>query len=240
MSSVQQTAVSDQSSAVSLREPEAIQEWPLLDEEEEADTVGLRRWTWEEYYRAAELGLFKPGERLELIDGKVYRNMAAKNRPHAIALSRSARVLEATFGSDYHAQREQPLLLSGDTEPEPDLVILKGLPEDYPKPPGPADALLVMEVSDTTYGYDTRKKASLYASAGIPEYWVLDLKRRRLEVRLEPQPDPEARFGYSYQRIHRLREEETVAPLAAPQASISVASLLPPSQPEDSRLEGSE
>lgn len=86
-----------------------------------------------------------------------------------------------------------------------------------------------MEVSsDSSYVYDTSEKANLYAASGIPEYWLLDLQRRRLEVRQEPGSDPGGTFGHSYRLLHIFPEDQRVAPRFAPEISLLISDLLPP------------
>jgi Uma2 family endonuclease len=194
----------------------------------EAVMPSRRRWTREEYYRAAEVGIFGPEERLELIDGEVYHKVSPINRSHSLSVLFSERAFQKVIGSDFHVQREQPLRFPNDSEPQPDIAIVRGQPEDYPEhPPQPADAILVMEISDANYSYDTTLKASLYASVGIPEYWVLDLRRNRLEVRREPQTEEGVRFGHKYQQLIHYTASEVVSLLPIPSAEIRVSDLLP-------------
>lgn len=190
-----------------------------------------RKWTREEYYKAAEAGIFKEDERLELIRGEVYQKVSPRNRPHVLSVMLSSRVLSETFGTDYHVQQESPVVVSGeaDTEPEPDLAVVSGSIMDYQSDHPLTDQIvLIMEVSDSTYRTDSRFKASFYASVGIPDYWVLNLNKRELEVRREPLPDPKARFGASYGETHVYKEGESVSPLSAPVKGVAVRDLLPP------------
>src|SRR5437870_7021724 len=112
--------------------------------------VRARRWTRKEYYRAAELGLFRPGERLELLDGEIIQKMAP-NPPHAAVVSRTDRILAVAFGPGHHIRTQQPLVLNGWSEPEPDVVVAPGTEFDYLSDhPKASEARLVVEVSDTT------------------------------------------------------------------------------------------
>jgi Uma2 family endonuclease len=187
----------------------------------------LRPWTREEYYRAAELGLFKPEEKLELIDGKVFRQVSPQNHPHAFSVTKSAQKLGEAFGPDYVVLQEKPILMENDTEPEPDVVVIRGPLEAYQDHPTSSDVLLLLEVADTSLAMDTGYKASLYAWAGIADYWVLNLRKRQLEVRREPIEDTDAPFGFSYKRLVRYTEDDAVTPLSAPNAEIQVRELLP-------------
>ena len=117
-------------------------------------------------------------------------------------------------------------LLSAVRSPRPDRVVA-GTPDDYQDHPTAADVALVMEVSDTTVGYDQTKKAPLYARAGVAEYWILILKTRTLEVRRDPIVLSEGPTGYGYRTLTLYRETDTVTPLNAGTAVIPVAGLLP-------------
>ena len=89
-----------------------------------------RRWTRREYHRAAELGLFRPEERLELLDGEIIQKMAPGG-PHAAVVSRTDRILAGAFGPGYHTRIQQPLILTNWSEPEPDVVVVPGTEFDY-------------------------------------------------------------------------------------------------------------
>jgi Uma2 family endonuclease len=98
---------------------------------------------------------------------------------------------------------QTPLAFDPDSEPEPDLAVVVGTPRDY-RAHHPTTAVLIMEVSDTTLAFDRRQKGSLYARAGILDYWILNLNRRMLEVYRSPIADPVAPYGFSYSERHRL------------------------------------
>ena len=185
-----------------------------------------RRWSREEYNRAAEVGIFQPHERLELIDGEVFTQVSPQNSPHAWSILLTAEALRSAFGEGYLVREEKPLLFSEVSEPEPDIAVVKGKPSDFRDHPTPDKVVLVVEVSDTTYSSDSRFKSSHYASAGIPDYWVLNIKKRALEVRSTPSPDPKARFGWSYAEVKIYGEDGTIAPLGAPDRNINVRDLL--------------
>jgi len=196
---------------------------------ESADT-GIRRhlWTRTEVARALQLELFLPGQRMELIAGELIEKMT-QNRPHGISLSKSQRILKAetAFGDAFYVSVQTPLAIDEENEPEPDLMVVVGAPDDYQDHPTAIDVALVMEVSDTTVGYDQTKKAPLYARAGVAEYWILILRTRTLEVRRDPIVLAEAPTGYGYRTLTLYRETDTVTPLNAGTAVIPVAGLLP-------------
>jgi len=188
------------------------------------ESVARRRWTRSEYYKMAELGVFGPDDRLELIGGEII-HMCPQKRPHAMSVSLAATALRAIFEPDHHVQTQSPLALGLDSDPEPDVAVVAGRERDYPE--HPTTAVLVVEVSDTTLRYDRYRKASLYAQAGIPDYWLLNLPRRQLEVRREPVPMPDRPFGYGYRVVRRFNASDHVSPLAAPASHVLVADLLP-------------
>jgi Uma2 family endonuclease len=188
--------------------------------------VRPRRWTRKEYYQAAECGLFKPGERLELLDGEILQKMSPQKPPHATAIADTARALEQAFGSGYYARQQLPLILTARSEPEPDIVVVPGTPRDYlTGHPTAAQARLVVEVADTTLRLDRKRKLEAYARSGILEYWIENLPGRQLEVYRDPS-------GSRYQSITVYSEQEAIVPLAAPQSLVQVADLLPPADQE--------
>jgi Uma2 family endonuclease len=111
-------------------------------------------------------------------------------------------------------------------------MVVVGSPDDYTDHPTPADVRLVVEVSDTTLRLDRKVKAALYAEAGVPDYWIGNLRVRRLEVYRDPVPLPDPPGGYGYRSVTFYSEEESITPIAAPHAVIRVADLLPPVQPD--------
>lgn len=200
-----------------------------LPEPEEADT-GVRpyRWTVEDFYRAIDARLFKHPERLELIDGEIIEKVSPQQTPHSQATIYCRDETERVFKPMGHVRTQMPLDVGQRTEPEPDVMVVRGSVRDYDhRKPTPADVLLVIEVSDTTLGYDRHRKAALYAEAGIADYWVLDLNARCLEVHRDPGPMPHGKHGYGYKTILRCAEGESVSPLRTPDAVIRVSDLLP-------------
>ena len=184
-----------------------------------------RRWTRAEYEQMIEHDLFRPEERVELVDGEIL-TMAAQNSPHITAVGLVDDALRAAFGPGAHVRAQGPLAVDSMSEPEPDVAVVHGSRRDY-RSAHPESALLIVEVADTTLSFDRRWKASLYARAGIPEYWIVNLGARQLEVHRDPEPAPPARYGWSYGTVRQLGAEDEVSPLAAPEARIRVADLLP-------------
>ncbi|MHB2015571.1 MAG: Uma2 family endonuclease [Candidatus Xenobia bacterium] len=183
-----------------------------------------RRWTREEYERASAAGVFQPDERLELIDGVIVRKMV-QGVLHVAGVRKTQSVLQIVFGAGYDVRPQMPLALDPDGEPEPDVAVVLGSIEDYMHA-HPTTAVLVVEVADTSLAVDRGSKASIYARAGIGEYWILNLVDRLLEVHREPAA-LEQPFGHQYRSIVRLGPEASIAPLAAPEHVLRVADLLP-------------
>jgi Uma2 family endonuclease len=183
--------------------------------------VRPRRWTRKEYYRAAQLGLFRADERLELLDGEIIAKLT-QNPPHAVTMVLAGQILSQAFGPAHHVRSQLPLILNNQSEPEPDFVVVRGTARDYlPEHPRAVDVVLVVEVADTTLRFDRNRKLVAYARARIAEYWILNLPQRTLEVYREPSRSRH-RSALAYS------EQAVVTPLAAPDASIRVTDLLPP------------
>jgi Uma2 family endonuclease len=183
-----------------------------------------RKFSKAEYYRMAEMGFFN-GQRVELIDGEVVL-MSPQEAGHATAVGLVADALQAVFSEGFTIRVQQPLDLGEVHEPEPDVAVVPGQRRDYATS-HPKTAVLIVEVALTSVDYDRNVKSSLYAKAGIPEYWLLNLRERRLEVFREPVPMPEQIFGFGYKSMRIYLPEETVSPLAKPDAQIKVSDLLP-------------
>jgi Uma2 family endonuclease len=181
----------------------------------------LKSWTVQDYHRMSEMGLFDPNERTELIGGQITL-MVAKGTPHVITLQLLASELLGQLGTTALIRTQDPIHLDDSSEPEPDLVIVRGEILDYvDRHPQPADIHLLVEVADSTLSYDCQVKDKTYAKAGISEYWVIDLKNRQFHIFHDPQPT-----GYASHLI--LAESQTVSPLEFPVMMISIGSILPP------------
>jgi Uma2 family endonuclease len=149
-----------------------------------------------------------------------------QNPPHWSAIERVRRQLALVFEPAFLVRMQGPIDLGQTTEPEPDLAVVTGRLEDYSQA-HPTSAVLIVEVSDTTVSYDRRRKGSLYARAGIRDYWLVNLVRRRLEVYRDPVPDPTRPYGHRYSSRTDLQPPATISPLALPHLTLSVADLLP-------------
>jgi Uma2 family endonuclease len=183
-----------------------------------------RQWTRDEYYRMGELGWFT-GQRVELLDG-VIMVLSPQGPSHATSTDRVRRILEHTLGEGVWVRMQLPVDFGSYSEPEPDVSVVTGSLEDYTSA-HPTTALLIVEVSDSTLSYDRNRKASLYARAGIADYWIVNLVDGQLEVRRHPVPNSSKRYGFDYDEITILYNADIVLPLCRPQVRISVGKLLP-------------
>jgi Uma2 family endonuclease len=187
-------------------------------------SVRTRKWSRLEYERLIEKGVFQPDERLELLDGDlVVREPQGTSHTTAVWLVEEA--LRVAFGAGWGIRCQFPVALDALSEPEPDVAVVTGVPRDYLHA-HPSRPVLVVEVAETSLGAD-RQKASLYARAGIADYWIVNLVNRVLEVYREPEPHPPAPYGWHYRTVQTLGASAIVSPLAAPEAIIRVADLLP-------------
>ncbi|GBC97118.1 hypothetical protein HRbin16_02938 [bacterium HR16] len=189
----------------------------------EQTSPARRKFTLDEYHRLVQQGFFD-GERVELIDGEIVC-MAPTGPEHSSTKSRALMTLLRLSGEGWHVRIDDPLAL-GEHEPVPDVAIVPGSPDDY-RTAHPSTALLVIEIADTSLEYDRTVKMSLYASAGIPEYWIVNLVERRLEVYREPSaPAPETLFNALYRSLRLYRPEESISPLFAPEMNLKVEELI--------------
>jgi Uma2 family endonuclease len=172
----------------------------------------------------AQLGLFA-GKRVELIEGQVI-DMSPMGSLHATAVALAARSVEPAFGRGYFARWQMPFAIGDISEPEPDLAIVAGDIRDYAAD-HPTTAMLIIEVADTSLTYDRETKGSLYAKAGILDYWIINLVDRQVEVYRQPVNDEDALYGYAYADKVIYREHDTITPLAQPGTTIAVSDLLP-------------
>jgi Uma2 family endonuclease len=185
--------------------------------------VQTRRFTRAEYDRLIEQGFFDEDEPIELLDGLLVVREPEGSR-HAAVVGVVRSILERAFGSRYHVRDTKPVALDDVTEPAPDVAVVPGRFRDYLEA-HPSAPVLVVEVSHSTLGTDRRRKARLYARAGLQEYWIVNLVDGVLEVYRDPERSGGGRWKYRSVRL--LRPGARVSPLAAPRARIRVADLLP-------------
>jgi Uma2 family endonuclease len=187
--------------------------------------IGTRKWTRLEYERLVEAEILGPEDRIELLGG----HMIVKEpqySPHATAIQLVQRTLDRAFGPSWSVRSQLPIALAEDSEPEPDVCVVRGDPRDY-RDAHPERPVLIVEVSLSRLAFDREHKGSLYARAGITDYWIVNLADRRVEIYREPMADGAASFGWRYGRSVTLGPDERLSPLAALAAEIAVADLLP-------------
>lgn len=163
--------------------------------------VTPKRFTIEEYHRLIELGFLTEGDRIELIRGELIQ-MAAKGTFHSVCSSILCRQLDRLLGDKAVIRGQDAVTLLDNSEPEPDVVIARGKDEDYlAHHPYAEDILLVIEISDSTLDYDQTTKLTLYAEAGITNYWIVNLQVRQLECYSQPYQDVQGEFNYLSKQI---------------------------------------
>lgn len=181
------------------------------------------RWTNDDFRMLTDLGVFTD-RFVILIDGE-FIEMPHPNPPHDMAVSLTLPILQAAFAPGYFVRVQTGFVTGLDTNPGPDLAVVPGSPRDYTT--HPRQAVLIVEVSDTSLAMDTGAKVHIYAAAGVPEYWVIDVNAPQLLVYRDPTPDPAAPRGHRYATTLTLTAADTVTPTAAPNAVVRVADLLP-------------
>ena len=181
-------------------------------------TNGKRRlFDVDEYYAMAEAGILSEDDRVELLDGEIVR-MAPIGSLHASCVSLLTRLFVTHVGERAVVRVQNPVRLSGWTEPQPDVTLVKW--GDYSQGhPCPEDVLLLIEVSDTTIESDRGVKLPMYAQSGIREVWIVDLPARAVETYSEPEGD-------SYGKTGLVGLDGEVAPEALGDVSLSVRQIL--------------
>ena len=187
--------------------------------------VKTRRWKRVEYERLIESGFFQPGDPIELVGGQLIV-AEPQGSSHFAAIRAVEEALRATFGSGWEVRAQGSIALDEESEPEPDVAVVPGTFRDYVIG-HPSEPVLVVEVSESSLALDREHKGSVYARARLADYWIVNLVDRVLEVYREPIGDQAAPFGWRYRSIEVLEPSASVAPLAAPDARLLVADLLP-------------
>jgi Uma2 family endonuclease len=145
-----------------------------------------RNFSRQEYEHMIGAGILGENQHVELIGGRIVE-MSPEGPHHAGAIDLGAEALRAVFGGGYTVRVQHPLIVDPADEPEPDLAVVRGAPRDH-LDEHPRAAALVVEVSESSLEYDRTEKALLYARAGFPEYWIVNLRDRQLEVHRQPSP----------------------------------------------------
>ena len=165
-------------------------------------------------------GILGEDDRLELIHGEILA-MSPTGSLHAAAVARATHTLVKLVGVKAIVWIQSSTQLSKYTAPQPDVALLKPRDNFYaPKLPQPQDALLYIEVADSSLKYDRDFKTELYAEAGIPEYWIADIQNDRLLVYSDP-------HGKTYRASRQLQRGERIAPQLLPDCEVTADDLLP-------------
>jgi len=178
-----------------------------------------RLWTRDEYYRMADFGILGPDDRVELIRGEIL-TMAPVGPEHGSTSLNLYDVLRDAAGSRFRVLHELPIILSDKSEPQPDIAVAKGGRWTYRRRhPGPADLVLVVETAHTTLLAYRTAKLQLYAEAGIPEYWIVNLLEQQVEVHTQPS-------GQAYAVTQVYRSGDTIDLGFAPGTSVAISDIL--------------
>jgi len=186
--------------------------------------IKTRHWKRVEYDRLIEGGFFRSGDPIELLGGQLIV-AEPQGSGHFAAVRAAEKALRAVFGRGWEVRGQGPLALDEESEPEPDLAVVPGSFRDY-QTGHPSRPVLVIEVSESSLALDRDHKGSLYARAGLTDYWMVNLPERVLEVYRDPEADPAAAFGWRYRSISVLGRGASVSPLALPGSRIRIADLL--------------
>ena len=192
-----------------------------------------KRFTITEYHRLAELQFFSEDDRVELISGEIIQ-MSPKGTPHSVCETRLERELYKLVGDRATLRGQQPIVISNNSEPEPDRVIVRNRSDDYLSAhPSPEDVLLVIEIADSSLSYDQTVKLPLYAEAGIPDYWIFNLGDSCLEHYSEPYQNLDGKFGYRRKLI--FLPNEIVSLPCFPDLFLDLSKVFPPITPQVSK-----
>lgn len=181
--------------------------------------VTRRSFTVAEYERMGQFGIFSEGERVELVNGEIIK-MSPIGKRHAAVVGHLTQIIALLIQRTAILWVQNPIRLSDRSEPQPDLMVLKPRPDFYETSrPTPEDVLLVIEVSDTTLDYDRKVKVPLYARAGVPETWLVNLGEERIEVYANP-------AGAAYQTAESYARGDELQARALAALRLSVAEVL--------------
>lgn len=178
-----------------------------------------RRFTVAEYYAMAEVGILGENDRIELLDGDLIVKPPI-GVWHASSVHRFTNILPPLLQRRAIVSVQNPTRLNDNSEPQPDIMLLRWRDDFYGRGhPGPADVLLLIEVSDTSVDYDRSAKLSAYARAGIPEVWIATRQDNRIEAYTEPKEG-------EYSNVRYAGLGESIAPQAFPEVILEVSNLI--------------
>jgi len=195
--------------AISLEKSLVVPDYPIW------------RFSVEQYHEMIRAGFLTEDDPVELLEGWLVTKMP-KNPPHTLATQLTREALARIVPSGWHVTDQEPIT-TADSEPEPDIVVVRGSLRDYfERHPSPSDIARVVEVSDATLQRDRTLKLRVYAGARIPVYWILNLPDRQLEVYSDPE-----QAAYRRQVIHREAESVSVVIGSQDVGRIPVRDFLP-------------
>lgn len=181
--------------------------------------IPKRLFSTTEYHLMAEKGILSENDRVELIEGEIIK-MPGIGSFHASRTNKLSALLNHMLGSQVIVSVQNPVHLNDYSEPQPDIAILKPKENFYEDAhPTPSDIFWLIEVADTSLDYDKKVKLPLYARSGVPEVWLVNLPKSRLEVYYHP-------FNDTYQEIRLLHKEQTLVINSFPEISLLVNQLL--------------
>lgn len=182
-------------------------------------TVALHRWTIDEFYRMAEVGLLEPDARVELIDGVVV-DMAPIGPGHGGHVKRGNRFFTRLLGDRALMSVQDTIRMGPRFGPEPDLAILRPRADDYTESnPTAEDILMLIEVAESSLSYDRATKMRLYAQVGVPDYWIVNLVDKQIEIHRDPTAE-------GYKTIEIKRRGDAIQLVAFPDVTVSVSDIL--------------
>jgi len=183
------------------------------------------RCTRDQFHQMGEEGLFE-GQRVILIEGEILV-MPPVGTLHSGTVTLASEVFRSLFGEGFFVREEKPFDVGRATDPQPDIAVIAGTIRDFLYR-GLTEAALVVEVSHSTLLYDRHEKASLYASAGVTDYWIINVDQEpaQIEVHRQPVPDEAQPFGFRYAEKTIHQGGEIIHPLAAPRP-VAVSALIP-------------
>lgn len=183
--------------------------------------TAFRRFTVAEYHRLIDIGVLTDEDKVELLNGYLVLKMA-RNPPHDATINAFSALLPRLLPAGWTVRVQSAVTLA-QSEPEPDVVVTRGQWRDYlARHPGPADVGLVIEVADSSLDRDREDKGPIYAAAGLPEYWIVNLVDRQVEVYSQPGP-----AGYQQRRDYRTGDAVPLSLGGASVGSVPVQDVLP-------------
>lgn len=184
-----------------------------------ATQVTRRHFTVDDYERMGRAGILTEDDRVELIAGEIVE-MSPIGSAHAASVNRLVRLLVSTIGDAALVSARNPIAIPPLSEPQPDLAVLRPRDDDYARGhPTPADVLLLVEVAESSLAYDRNVKLPLYAAAGVPEVWLVDLTNQRIERHSAPHEG-------AYRVVSQARRGESLTSATLPQLTIAVDAVL--------------